>query len=92
MFFLLFLAAGPNYIFGAYLQSIGKIRLSVTVHLLKGVVLVSLFLFLLPGYFNLGVNGVWLSRSLAEIITLVLLVIYTIIYRNNFFSSRTILS
>ncbi|MEP1489630.1 MAG: MATE family efflux transporter [Algibacter sp.] len=91
LFFLLFLAAGPNYIFGAYLQSIGKTKLSITVHLLKGIILVGLLLLLLPEYFNMGINGVWLSRSFAEIITLFLIVIYTFSYKNRFFSRKTIL-
>jgi len=91
LYFLLFLAAGPNYILGAYLQSIGKTTLSVIINVLKGFVLIAILLLLLPGYFNLGVDGVWLSRSLAEILTLLIVGGYMLLYRSTYFSSDAVI-
>ncbi len=71
LYFLLFLACGPNYILGAYLQSIGKSNLSTIINLLKGLVFVILFIVILPGYGQMGLDGIWLSRPLAEICTLI---------------------
>lgn len=91
LFFLLFLAAGPNYIFAAYLQSIGKIKFSIAVHIFKGVILVGIFLMLLLDHFNMDEKGVWLSRSLAEITTLIIVVVFTLIQKHKFYSNKAIL-
>jgi Na+-driven multidrug efflux pump len=70
LYFLLFLAAGPNYILGAYFQSTGKTTMSIAVNLLKGIVLVMAFVWALP-LFGFGLTGMWLSRVCAEVGTLV---------------------
>lgn len=90
LYFLLFLAAGPNYLLAAYLQSTGKSSLSILINCLKGFVLVLLCLGVLPGW--LGVAGVWLSRSLAEILTLLLVSVYTLYYRNKYYADSTLAS
>ncbi|WP_138478886.1 MATE family efflux transporter [Dyadobacter bucti] len=92
LYFLLFLAAGGNYILGAYFQSIGKAAISVLINVLKGIVLIAFFLMILPGYFNMGLNGIWLSRSLAEILTLLLIGCYTLFHKEKYFSKNAILS
>ena len=89
LYFLLFLAAGPNYLLGAYLQSTGKPILSILINCLKGFVLVVLCLSVLPDW--LGLSGVWLSRSLAEILTLLLVSLYTLYYRSKYYTERTLL-
>jgi Na+-driven multidrug efflux pump len=88
LYFILFLTAGPNYILSAYFQSIGKAAISMVINILKGVVLIWLLLMLLPGYLNMGLDGVWLSRSLAELFTLVLIGLYTF-YRKGMYYSKT---
>lgn len=90
LFFILFLAAGPNYILGAFFQSTGKSLLSITLYILKGLVLLVLFLFVLPDLWDLGLNGVWLSRSFAEIGTLLLIGIFTLIFSKRYFSESAI--
>ncbi|MBD0258272.1 MAG: polysaccharide biosynthesis C-terminal domain-containing protein [Cytophagales bacterium] len=90
-YFLLFLAAGPNYILGAYLQSTGKPGVATAIHVLKGLVLVAGSLAVLPGVFGLGLRGVWLSRSGAEILTLVLVGGYTWAYREKYYGEKGIL-
>jgi putative MATE family efflux protein len=92
LYFILFLAAGPNYILSAYLQSIGKSGMSITINLLKGIVLVWIFLMLLTETFDMGLNGIWLSRGLTEITTLVIIVILTIYYRKSYYAPEVILA
>ncbi len=89
LYFLLFLAAGPNYILAAYFQSIGKPGVATAVPVLKGLVLVALLLAVLPG--GLGLGGVWLSRSLAEIGTLLLVGGYTWFNREKYYGEKAIL-
>jgi putative MATE family efflux protein len=92
LYFLLFVAAGGNYILGAYFQSIGKSTVSILINVLKGIVLIAFFLMLLPGYFEMGVDGIWLSRALAEIFTLLLIGSYTVFHREKYFSAAAISS
>ncbi|MCC5612641.1 polysaccharide biosynthesis C-terminal domain-containing protein [Nostoc sp. CHAB 5834] len=89
LYFLLFLAAGPNYLLAAYLQSTGKPTVSILINCLKGLVLVILCLGVLPD--RLGLAGVWLSRSLAEILTLLLVSMYTLYYRKKYYAESTLL-
>lgn len=91
LYFILFLAAGPNYLFGAYFQSIGMSFLSTSINLLKGLVLIIAFLLLLPANSNFGMDSIWLSRSLAEVGTLVLIIIFTFTQRDRFYSAAAIL-
>jgi Na+-driven multidrug efflux pump len=88
LYFLLFLAAGPNYILAAYFQSTGKPGVATAMHVLKGLVLVAALLAVLPGAFGLGLRGVWLSRSLAEIFALVLLGGYTWLYGERYYGEH----
>lgn len=92
LYFILFVAAGPNYILSAYLQSIGKSTVSTLLHVLKGFILIALFLLLLPGYFQMGLQGIWLSRSLAEISTFVMVAIYTFYNREHYYSDKVIVA
>jgi Na+-driven multidrug efflux pump len=88
LYFLLFLAAGPNYLLAAFLQSTGKTILSLCVNLLKGFLLVVPALAILPGY--VGLPGIWLSRSLAEILTLIVIAAYTPYYKGRYYAAGAI--
>jgi len=92
LYFLLFLAAGPNYILSAYLQSIGKSTISTLINVLKGFVFIALLLTMLPQYLHMGLNGVWVSRSFAEILTFVLIGIYTLYRKEIYYDNSTITS
>ncbi|MBT1686263.1 MATE family efflux transporter [Dawidia soli] len=85
LYFLLFLVAGPNYILGAYFQSTGKTAMSIIVNLLKGVVLVAVFVWVLPMQ-HPGLTGIWLSRVGAEAATLMLVGGITFLYRRRYYS------
>jgi Na+-driven multidrug efflux pump len=91
LYFILFIAAGPNYILGAYLQSIGKSMMSAVINFLKGFALVVFFVLLLPEYLNLGLDGIWLSRSLTEVGTLFLIALFTLYHRQTYYSHGAIL-
>jgi putative MATE family efflux protein len=91
LYFILFVAAGPNFILGAYLQSIGKSAMSTVITILKGLALISFFIFVLSEYFGMGLNGIWLSRSFAEIVTLILIGSLTFFNRQNYYSREAVL-
>lgn len=91
LYFILFIAAGPNYILSAYFQSIGKSFMSIVTTLLKNLVLVGLLLLVLPNYLGIGLNGVWLSRSFAEIGGLMIIVFFTLYKRKGYFSHDIII-
>lgn len=90
LYFLLFLAAGPNYLLAAFLQSTGKTTLSLCVNLSKGFVLVIPALLILPNY--IGLSGIWLSRSLAEILTFLAIGAYTLRYTGRYYAATAISS
>jgi Na+-driven multidrug efflux pump len=89
--FVLFLATGANYLLVMYIQIIGKAMLSTTINIVRGFVLIALFLFLLPTPLAMHLNGVWLARPLAEISLLLGLSGYLWFRRNAFFSDDAIL-
>ncbi len=90
LFFLLFLVAGPNYILGAYLQSIGKMKVSISLYLLKGLVLVGLIL-IITSAFDHDVKWIWLSRTIAEIGAFIFIGVYTAYQSQHFYSHKAIL-
>ena len=89
LYFLLFLAVGPNYLLAGFLQSTGKTIPALFVNLLKGLLLVAPALMILPDYF--GLPGIWLSRSLAEILTLLLFAAYTMYYSDRYYAANAII-
>ncbi|MDO5969017.1 MATE family efflux transporter [Flavivirga aquimarina] len=91
LFFFFFIVAGPNYILGAYLQSIGKLIPSIILNLLKGCVLVVIPLFLIPDYLGHEKEWTWLSRTFAEIGAFILVGFYLFNKREAFFSDKAIL-
>ncbi|TGV02216.1 MATE family efflux transporter [Flavivirga rizhaonensis] len=91
LFFLFFIVAGPNYILGAYLQSIGKLIPSIILNLLKGSVLVAIPLFLMPEYLDNDKEWIWLSRTFSEVGAFMLVGFYILNQRQFFFSDKAIL-
>ena len=91
LFFLFFIAAGPNYLFAAYLQSTGKPNLSILLNSLKGIILVWLFLEY-SNQISLGLHGVWLARPFSEIAALLSIGLLSLIQWNKYFSEKAILS
>jgi Na+-driven multidrug efflux pump len=90
LYFLLFLAAGPNYVLGAYFQSTGRTTMSIVVNLLKGIVLVVVFVWLLP-LLGFGLTGMWLSRVGAEVATLILVGGATVLYWKRYHAQTVVI-
>ncbi len=91
LFFLFFLVAGSNYILGAYLQSIGKVTVSILLYLLKGLILVAMVLTIASNYFNNQAEWIWLSRAFAEVGAFVLISLYTLYKRQRYYSREALL-
>jgi putative MATE family efflux protein len=89
LYFGLFIAAGPNFILAAYLQSIGQTMLASFVHMFKGLLIVSALVYTLPHAF--GLDGVWMSRALTEVVTLAFIVMVTFFGRRKYYSHAAIL-
>lgn len=68
LYFISFLFMGVNISVISYIQSKEEIRASIIISLLRGSLLIGVFLFILPNIF--GLDGVWLTVPLAEAVTL----------------------
>lgn len=90
LFFLFFLAAGPNYLLAAYLQSTGKLKLSILLNSLKGIILVWLFLEY-SSQINLGIDGIWLARPFSEVVAFLAIGLLSVIRWNRYFSKEAII-
>ncbi|MCI8453468.1 MAG: MATE family efflux transporter [Lachnospiraceae bacterium] len=67
LYFICFPASEWNILCSAYFQSTVRPGISLTISLLRGVVLNSFFVFFLPVFF--GVNGIWLTVTASEFLT-----------------------
>ena len=65
--FSMILFLGLNTIGGNYFQSIGNSKITALINILKQIILMLGFLYILPK--KIGLNGVWLSVPLTEVIT-----------------------
>ena len=92
LFFLFFLVAGPNYVLGTYLQSIGRAKVAIALYLLKGLVLVTLVLMLAANVAHDSANWIWLSRTVAEVGAFTIIGIYTLSQKGLFYSDQAILN
>jgi Na+-driven multidrug efflux pump len=70
--FLLYILAGPNYLLAMYMQVIGKSSVAIIINASKGFVLLALLLFMLPQIFVSSLDGIWISRPVAELATFIL--------------------
>lgn len=69
-----FVVSEWNIICGTYFQAIVRPKLSMMVTLLRGIVLNSVLVFVLPAIF--GVNGIWAVVTVSEIVTAVMVVFF----------------
>lgn len=68
IYFISYLAVGLNILYSTYLQSTMKSGLAMVICLLRGIILNSLLVFILPLAF--GVTGIWMTIVAAEFMTL----------------------
>ena len=69
LYFLSFVIGEWNILLGTYFQSVVRPKLSLFITLLRGIVLNSVLVFLLPAV--LGVDGIWMTVTVSELITAV---------------------
>lgn len=67
IYFIAFITMGANIVLGGYFQAIEMSKIAIFISLLRGLVIVGAMIFILPIIF--GVNGIWLSVPLTEVIT-----------------------
>ncbi|SEI02316.1 putative efflux protein, MATE family [Halobacillus karajensis] len=75
LFFVGYLFIGFNFVYMTYFQSIGEIRPSVIIILLRSFVFILILLWGLPKL--IGIAGVWLALPLAEMMVALLLFFFT---------------
>ncbi|SES63982.1 putative efflux protein, MATE family [Oceanobacillus limi] len=75
LFFFGYLFLGFNFVYMTYFQSIGAIRPSTIIILLRSFVFILILLWLLPKF--MGIVGVWLALPVAEMLVALLLVFFT---------------
>ncbi|CDQ20239.1 MATE family efflux transporter [Halobacillus karajensis] len=75
LFFVGYLFIGFNFVYMTYFQSIGEIRPSIIIILLRSFVFILILLWGLPKL--IGIAGVWLALPLAEMMVALLLFFFT---------------
>nr|WP_300003403.1 MATE family efflux transporter [Tissierella sp.] len=85
LYFLAFILMGLNVTLTSYIQSKEHARVSLKISLARGFVFVVILLMILPRF--IGIDGVWLTLPIAELITTVLSIIYFKKYRKAIFYS-----
>lgn len=91
IYFWLFMAVGVNNVLSLYLQTIGKTTLSIMMNTMRSIGFVLVILWTLPHYSPLGINGVWVAKPLAEIITMLLVGILTFSDKKRYYSKQIIM-
>ena len=74
LYFISFVISEWNILCGTYFQAIVKPKLSLMVTLLRGVILNSILVFVLPVMF--GVNGIWMVVTVSEIVTAIVVLYF----------------
>ena len=69
-----FIIMGINMVSGAYFQSMELAKESFIIAFCRGLLFVSICVFVLPLF--IGINGVWLSVPIGELLTLIVMVIF----------------
>ena len=70
IYFCSFFVLGANMVIGGFFQAIEMPKVAILISVIRGLVLISIFVFLLPALF--GINGIWMSVPLTEALTLIL--------------------
>lgn len=73
IYFTAFIVMGANMVIGGYFQAVEMSKVAILISMLRGLIIVGILVFILPYIF--GVNGIWLSVPLTEIITLIIAIV-----------------
>lgn len=79
VYFIAFIIMGINIVTTSFFASINEARESFIISIMRGLIVVIPLIILLPKLF--GMTGVWLTIPLAEVITLLISIIFYIKYR-----------
>lgn len=74
LFFIAYLFMGINFVMMSYFQSIIQIRMATWITASREIIFMMIFILILPLF--LGVNGVWISVPLAELVVVVTILFY----------------
>ncbi len=74
IYFLSFLLMGVNIVMTSYVQSKEQARTSLIISLLRGLVLIIAVLMILPRF--LGINGVWWTLPVTELLTFFISIVF----------------
>lgn len=88
VYFWLFVGLGVNNILSLYLQTIGKTLLAIVMNVTRSIGLVFLFVWWLPPV--MGPNGIWATKPLAEVVTVLLIGAFTLAYRKHYYSEEVL--
>lgn len=80
LYFISFLLMGLNIVLTSYIQSKEYSRISLTISLGRGFILVMIVLLILPKL--IGIDGVWLTLPIVELLTSVFAIVYFEKYRD----------
>ncbi len=90
LYFYLFLTVGINNVLSLYLQSIRKATLTSGMNIVRGLILVLLFLWLFSDILSWSIEAIWLVKPLAELLTFVAVGGYTLVLKQQFYSTEVI--
>ncbi len=79
LYFLSFILMGVNIVLTSFIQSKEYGRISFMISLFRGFIFVILILIILPKF--IGIDGVWLTLPLAELVTSIISFVYVRKYR-----------
>lgn len=74
LYSLAYLISGFNIFTAGYFTAINRVKISTIITLLRGIILLVVFLHILPGFW--GATGIWLSVPVTELVTLLVTFIY----------------
>lgn len=74
LFFIAYLFMGINFVMMSYFQSVAQIRMAIWITASREIIFMMIFILVLPLF--MGVNGVWLSIPLAELVVVVTIFIH----------------
>lgn len=80
LYFLSFILMGLNIVLTSYIQSKEHARVSLTISLGRGFVFIVIVLGILPRF--IGIDGVWLTLPIAELMTTIISIFYFKKYRD----------
>lgn len=83
LFALTFLLSGVNIFASGYFTAMGKGLPSAIISFLRSFICIILYLQILPKF--LGITGIWLTNSMAELTTLFVVIILCIVFRKKLF-------